>query len=52
MRDLIKERTGADSGSSFGEVFKINPKITDLPEKLSFDYKKRWIIENNGNGNC
>ncbi|OQD58027.1 carbon-monoxide dehydrogenase accessory protein [Methanobrevibacter arboriphilus JCM 13429 = DSM 1125] len=40
MRDLIKERTGADSGSSFGEVFKINPKITDLPEKLSFDYKK------------
>ncbi|BBL62536.1 MAG: AAA family ATPase [Methanobrevibacter arboriphilus] len=40
MRDLIRERTGADSGSSFGEVFKINPKITDLPEKLSFDYKK------------
>lgn len=40
MRGLIRERTGADSGSSFGEVFKINPKITDLPEKLSFDYKK------------
>jgi len=40
MRDLIKERTGAESGSSFGEVFKMNPKITDLPEKLSFDYKK------------
>ncbi len=40
MRDLIKERTGAESGSSFGEVFKMNPKITDLPEKLSYDYKK------------
>ncbi|MBZ9571223.1 AAA family ATPase [Methanobrevibacter sp. TMH8] len=40
MRELIKERTGADSGASFGEVFKMNPKISDLPEKLSYDYKK------------
>jgi len=40
MRNLIKERTGADSGSSFGEVFKMNPKISDLPEKLSYDYKE------------
>jgi CO dehydrogenase maturation factor len=39
MRELIKERTGADSGASFGEVFKMNPKISDLPEKLSYDYK-------------
>lgn len=39
MRELIKERTGADSGVSFGEVFKMNPKISDLPEKLSYDYK-------------
>ena len=38
MRDLIKDRTGAESGSSFGEVFKMNPKISDLPETLSIDY--------------
>jgi CO dehydrogenase maturation factor len=39
MRKLIKERTGVDSGTSFGEVFKMNPKISDLPDKLSYDYK-------------
>lgn len=38
MRDLIKERTGAESGSSFGEVFKINPKISDLPEAMSVKF--------------
>ncbi len=38
MRDLIKERTGAEPGSSFGEVFKINPRISDLPESLSINY--------------
>ena len=38
MKDLIKERTGAEPGSSFGEVFKINPKISDLPESLSINY--------------
>jgi CO dehydrogenase maturation factor len=35
MRNLIKERTGAEPGSTFGEVFKINPKISDLPESMS-----------------
>ncbi|HTX60727.1 MAG TPA: ArsA-related P-loop ATPase [Methanobacterium sp.] len=35
MKDLIKERTGAEPGSAFGEVFKINPKISDLPEAMS-----------------
>jgi CO dehydrogenase maturation factor len=38
MRELIKERTGAKPGSSFGEVFKMNPKISDLPESLSIKY--------------
>ena len=38
MRELIKERTGAESGASFGEVFKMNPKISDLPDQLSYDY--------------
>ena len=38
MKDLIKERTGAEPVSSFGEVFKMNPKISDLPESLSVNY--------------
>lgn len=38
MRDLIKERTGAEPGSSFGEVFKINPHISDLPQSLSIPF--------------
>ncbi len=38
MKDLIKERTGAMPGSSFGEVFKINPTISDLPDSLSTNY--------------
>lgn len=38
MKDLIKDRTGATPGSSFGEVFKMNPKISDLPESLSINY--------------
>jgi len=39
MGRIIKERTGVDSGTSFGEIFKMNPKISDLPDKLSYDYK-------------
>ncbi len=33
MKELIEERTGAPAGSS-GAVFKLNPKVDDLPEKL------------------
>jgi CO dehydrogenase maturation factor len=38
MKDLIRDRTGAEPGSSFGEVFKINPKTSDLPDSLSINY--------------
>jgi CO dehydrogenase maturation factor len=34
MKDLIKERTGAEIGS-VGTFFKLNPKVDDLPEKCS-----------------
>lgn len=34
MKELIEERTGARSGS-IGSFFKLNPKVDDLPEKLS-----------------
>jgi CO dehydrogenase maturation factor len=33
MKDLIEERTGAQSGSS-GGFFKLNPKVDDLPEMI------------------
>ncbi|MBU4536097.1 MAG: AAA family ATPase [Euryarchaeota archaeon] len=38
MKELIKDRTGSEPGSSFGEIFRINPKISDLPESLSINY--------------
>ncbi len=31
MKELIKERTGAEPGS-VGQYFKLNPKVSDLPE--------------------
>ncbi|MDI6644969.1 MAG: AAA family ATPase [Methanobacteriaceae archaeon] len=44
MRNLIKDRTGAEPGSSFGEVFKMNPKINDLPDSLSIKYNDNLKI--------
>jgi CO dehydrogenase maturation factor len=32
MKELIEERTGAKAGS-VGQYFKLNPKVSDLPEK-------------------
>jgi len=34
MADLVEERTGAKPGT-VGSVFRLNPKVEDLPEKLS-----------------
>ncbi len=34
MKDLITERTGAQPGS-VGQMFKLNPKVDDLPDELS-----------------
>jgi len=34
MRDLIRERTGSEPGS-MAPVFKMNPRVDDLPESLS-----------------
>ncbi len=36
MKELIKERTGAEAGS-VGAYFKLNPKVDDLPEKCSVE---------------
>ncbi len=35
MSDLIEERTGAKRGS-MGSVFKLNPKVDDLPEGIGY----------------
>lgn len=36
-KKLIKERTGAEPGSS-GQVFKINPYVEDIPEKYAIEH--------------
>ncbi|MFH1739747.1 MAG: AAA family ATPase [bacterium] len=35
MKDFIRERTGA--GEGYGAMFKLNPKVDDIPEKFSKD---------------
>jgi len=37
QRQLIKERTGANP-RQFGQLFKINPTVTDIPDDYSFDF--------------
>ncbi len=38
MKELISERTGATPGT-FGNMFVLNPKVDDLPDKYSVDFK-------------
>ena len=38
MKDLIKERTGAEPGA-LGQYFKLNPKVSDLPDEYSYKAK-------------
>ncbi len=35
MRELIAERTGSDPKKSAGGFFKLNPKVSDLPDRFS-----------------
>jgi len=35
MSNLIEERTGVAPGNSFGKLFKMNPKVDDIPDKYS-----------------
>jgi len=37
QRQLIKERTGANP-RQFGQLFKINPTVNDIPDDFSLDY--------------
>jgi CO dehydrogenase maturation factor len=38
QRRLITERTGARPGE-FGQLFKLNPKVSDIPDELSIDFQ-------------
>ena len=37
-RELIKERTGAEPGE-FGQMFKMNPAVDDIPDQYSIDFE-------------
>ena len=43
MADLIEERTGAKPGK-IGQMFKLNPKVDDLPEKIAYEHEGIKII--------
>jgi CO dehydrogenase maturation factor len=38
QRELIKERTGANP-KQFGQLFKINPRVDDIPEEFSLEFR-------------
>ncbi|WP_456482935.1 ATP-binding protein [Methanopyrus kandleri] len=33
--ELVRERTGAEPGTTYGPVFKVNPRVSDLPDELA-----------------
>ena len=43
LKDLIEERTGAKPGS-FGTLFRLNPKVDDIPERFSVKKDNIWLL--------
>jgi CO dehydrogenase maturation factor len=43
MKELIEERTGAKIGS-FGSMFKLNPKVDDIPENVGYRLNNITLI--------
>ena len=43
LTDLIEERTGAKPGSS-GSIFKINPKVDDIPEGFGYKFDNTTLL--------
>ncbi len=37
MRDLVEERTAAETGS-FGSMFRMNPEVADIPERYAKEF--------------
>jgi CO dehydrogenase maturation factor len=44
MEDLIAERTGAKPGT-YGGIFKMNPRVDDIPDKFSATYRGIKLLE-------
>ena len=41
MLDLIEERTGARPGSSYGGMFKLNPKVDDIVDQYGVRRRRK-----------
>jgi len=44
MADLIEERTGARPGE-YGKMFKLNPRVDDIPERFSVVYRNIHLLQ-------
>jgi CO dehydrogenase maturation factor len=44
MADLIEERTGARPGE-YGRMFKMNPRVDDIPERFSVVYRNIHLLQ-------
>ncbi len=44
MADLIEERTGARPGE-YGRMFKLNPRVDDIPERFSVAYRDVHLLQ-------
>ena len=55
MKDVVEERTGAKLGT-YGQMFKMNPKVDDLPERICVDHRGVRLLAmgtvKEGGGGC
>lgn len=55
MKDVVEDRTGAKLGT-FGQMFKMNPKVDDLPDQICVDHKGVRLLAmgtvKEGGGGC
>ncbi|MDD5448267.1 MAG: carbon monoxide dehydrogenase accessory protein CooC [Actinomycetota bacterium] len=55
MKDVVEERTGAKLGT-YGQIFKMNPRVDDLPEEISIEHEGVRLLSmgtvKEGGGGC
>lgn len=55
MKDVVEERTGAKLGT-FGQMFKMNPRVDDLPDQISLTHEGVRLLAmgtvKEGGGGC
>lgn len=55
MKDVVEERTGARLGT-YGQMFKMNPRVDDLPERICLSHKGVRLLAmgtvKEGGGGC